>query len=153
MIIRKGKHRSLTIPGLVLSRSITRTVTFTPSCRYDIGEDQSDWNKLFGVGFFPHHHRNSYRFAWRYDPEYDVIQIGAYWYFKGERRASVIDVVGINKPVNLKLYYDGDYIAFEIEGKVACKINSYWPVIGYKLGPYFGGNKTAPHDMKIEINA
>lgn len=151
MIIRKGKHRPLTIPGLVLSRSISRTVTFTPSCRYDIGEDQKDWNKLFGVGFFPHHHKKSYRFAWRYDPEYDVIQIGAYWYIDGERRASVIDVVGINKPVKLMLDYDGDVALWRVNGNVCWAILGDWPCIGYKLGPYFGGNQTAPHDIIIKM--
>lgn len=153
LTVKKGSHRFRpSWPWLVFRKHMSYTVTFLPSCRYDIGADQKDWNKLFGVGFFPHHHRNSYRFAWRYDPEYDVIQIGAYWYYEGERRSSVIGVTSINGNVKLTLDYNGEVTLWRIDDKVAWAIVGNWPMIGYKLGAYFGGNRSAPNDIKIKIS-
>ena len=53
------------------SRKMSCEVSFTESCRYNVGKDQSDINKLFGfsVGM---HHKNSVRVGWRYVPSADL---------------------------------------------------------------------------------
>lgn len=48
------------------STELVHKITFTESCRYDIGPEQADDYQLFGIGYLPHHHRNSVRFGWRY---------------------------------------------------------------------------------------
>ena len=71
LTIKKGRHRPF-LPTFGLwkrKRSFERLVTFHRSCAYMLPDgDQLDVNKLFGVGYFPHHHKDSARFGWNYNP-------------------------------------------------------------------------------------
>jgi hypothetical protein len=160
MKIRKGTHSPFRLPRLLFgTRKLAYSVKFTDSCRYDIGSDQTDINKLFGIGYFPHHHRNSVRFGWVYNPsKYQTMEIWAYWYDKGERKYEFMCDVPINSVAyyeiateyvkewgwyfRLKVIFDRDVI-----GKAVVTIKPQ--SVGYLLRPYFGGNQTAPHNMEI----
>ena len=85
MNIKEGKH----YPGLgwfnwpwpLFTERIMKVVTFYPSTKYDLrSNDQLDWNKLFGIAFFPGKHKTSYRFGWRYNIETQMMELGAYSY-------------------------------------------------------------------------
>lgn len=175
--VKKGKHRFRPASwGLVFRKHISYTVTFLPSCRYDIGPDQGDWNKLFGVGpisvriilelfvrlakwLKPNwfnwlkvpHHKESYRTVWRYNIDLGKIEIGAYWYDKGVRLVHIIGSCKINEPILLTMCEDWKRIVWVIGDTPVFSRWGKWPMIGYKLGAYFGGNRPAPHDIKIKM--
>ena len=164
MIIRKGTHyaRPLQLLKKLLgirickSRKMSCEVVFAESCRYDVGRDQSDINKLFGFSLGMHH-RNSVRVGWRYVPTVDMIEIVTYIYRKGERwKEQHVDWVCFGKCVKYTIelregcvvhFFAGDrWCAGEILGTQS-KI-----FFSYPLSLYFGGNCTAPHDMLINYN-
>ena len=151
MTIKKGTHAPMRFPVVVTSSEIARVVQFTPSCRYDIGSDQSDINKLFGVGYLPHHHTYSARFGWRYDTASDMIEILAYWYDKGERLWESMKFVAIGSKNIMVLRRHENMHEFYI-GKERLQIDLNSCEWGFLLQPYFGGNRVAPHDITINIS-
>jgi hypothetical protein len=160
MVIKKGTHSPFRLPKLLFgTKKLAYSVKFTDSCRYEIGSDQTDINKLFGIGYFPYHHRNSVRFGWVYNPSKNAtMEIWAYWYENGKRYYEFLCDVPINSPAyyeiateyvkewgwyfRLKVIFDRDVIGNAV---VTVKPQS----VGYLLRPYFGGNQTAPHNMEI----
>jgi len=153
MIIKLGTHSPLRMPRLAdCNRPTQYSITFTPSCKYEIGSDQSDVNKLFGIGYLPHHHSNSVRFGWRYMKD-DCINVLAYWYRGGKREFLSIADVPIGKEYVYVLTPSSSCHTLEIVGLTE-KVSVPVPKgrFGYLLLPYFGGNKTAPHDIEIFIN-
>lgn len=158
--IKQGTHSSFKFPSLVIGEDkMVYKVKFTPSCAYDIGiADQLDINKLFGVGYFPHHHRNSVRFGWRYVIGMDAIEILAYYYADGHRMYEHVCYVNIGTNYAFVLhilpdghlftvidddakYIAGDLLINHVKGRN----------LGYTLHPSFGGNQKAPHDIYIDM--
>jgi hypothetical protein len=129
---------------------------FTESCKYDVGEDQSDINKLFGIGYLPWHHQNSVRFGWRYVHETDKIEIFAYWYSSGVRHWQSMYSVELGRWYDYSMVNDSDSHQLIIYDKDGVPLARYAVELkpkffGYKLFPYFGGNKKAPHTMRINM--
>jgi len=154
--IHKGKHKASPIRfGFWFNRSLFRwRVTFLPGCRYEIpGVDQLDTNKLVGVGFLPGHHTDSARFGWRYNKKADVIEILSYCYVNKKREINFIHSVAIGQPVLLWLQISkGAYLFFA--GKdFGSVMHRHKKRFSYRLGTFFGGNKKAPHEMQIKIEA
>lgn len=152
MIVQQGKHR-FTPPmwGLHIG-GISRRISFDPSCRYDLnGADQMDWNKLIGVCGWRGPHHNSYRFAWRYNQRIDLIELAAYVYSNGKRHIYPLGQVSIDLPMNYEIRQCKGIVQFVINGNMPVQLRGKIPYIGWKLGPYFGGNNPAPKQMKIEI--
>lgn len=162
--INKGTHYSLSLGHFNLNwnkQIMTREVSFEPSCRYYFDDvDKYDINKLFGFseGF---HHRNSARFGWLYNPNNDKIELHSYCYADGVRipiGSTYICAISILEKVDLTITITGDLYVFTVNcktsghtyAKVATrgKTCKKW---GYDMFPYFGGNKTAPHDICITI--
>ena len=154
MIIRKNTHAPIRLPVLIMKpKKLSFSVEFTASCKYSIGVEQLDINKLFGVGYFPSHHTNSVRFGWRYISG-DEIEILAYWYHNRVRQWDVIGCVDIGKEYEFSLIpgKSNHVLSVRSDGPPANKIvnvPSFGP--GYLLRPYFGGNMKAPHDIEIII--
>lgn len=136
--------------------------TFDPNCKYEIGEDQSDVNKLFGFSL-GYHHRNSVRIGWRYRD--GNLEICYYAYQNGKRLPTkVIEKIELKEnpvTVDIDLSFDRelDEISIIVQTDISCKCINYEysfqnnkPVWSYGLGLYFGGNKTAPHTMKVTRN-
>jgi hypothetical protein len=152
MIIKAGTHAPMRWPKLIYGMSPLRyEITFTPSCAYYIGADQSDINKLFGIGYWPHHRHNSVRFGWRYSSS-NYIDIFAYFYKDGERFWQMIGRVGMNIPYTFIMMPSGHNHTMQILGR---GIHAVVPVkpskFAYLLGSYFGGNRVAPHDIEIKM--
>ena len=60
--IKAGKHRAWPFRfGLYwFKKKICFRVSFDQSCKYQLADDdQLDINKLFGVGYFPNHHKDT----------------------------------------------------------------------------------------------
>ena len=139
MVIKKATHSPFRMIKLLRSNKVLKArVAFTDSCRYDIGSDQSDINKLFGFSFLtwkifkkkkisifgktmnipwvrPMHHYNSFRFGWTYSPTKDVIEIYTYWYTNGVRNFKYITSVNIDDVVNYELIIENEHIIFKME--------------------------------------
>lgn len=150
MIVRPGKHRFTPPMWGPAIGGISRWISFDASCRYDLGgPDQQDWNKLIGVCGWRGPHYNSYRFAWRYNQRIDLIELSAYVYIKGKRHIYLLGQVSIDLPMNYEIRQHNGMIQFVINGNLSVQLPGRIPYIGWKLGPYFGGNNPAPHQMKI----
>jgi hypothetical protein len=155
MTIKKGTHAPLRAPALLWKpKRLAYAVMFTSSCRYDIGAEQADINKLFGIGYLPHHHDESVRFGWRYLPKSDLIEILSYWYKRGERHFDHICNVDIGVGYTFQIIMGHSNHTLKVTGTSGERIVPLEPrKAGYLLRPYFGGNCTAPHDMTIEMEA
>lgn len=168
--INKGTHRAQGMRfGFTTSNEQSAYITFGEDCRYDIDYDQLDWNKLFGRstnGFW--HHSNSMRVAWRYVKSRDQIEIGAYTYKKGKRQTEPqgfevsLGFVDIGERFKISCeHYRWKYIfkmtkyftaSSEVtELKLPAKKAPQLIKMSSKLNLYFGGNRTAPHDMTVII--
>lgn len=164
-LIKKNQHYALPLQllrkasqvSIVSERKMSAIVSFDESCRYGIGKDQSDINKLFGFSLGMHH-TNSIRVGWRWFC--DELQLCTYIYEKGVRlQEKVLCTCDFHKEykIDVKLWIvDNEYFAcFFVDGspvvsqKIATKVKKY---VSYPLSLYFGGNCTAPHDMRIEMN-
>jgi len=166
IVIKKGKHHAsgLRLRPYLGKRIISWRVNMDISCLYSaINDDSGDLNKLCGISC-GNHHNNSLRFAWR--PDFNQpgqIMIFAYWYVKGERWSLYIGNICHNVDYYFELTIGTPTVAFsfarvEKSGNITDRRVSFvkyklpQPAIGYYLWPYFGGNNTTPHDMRIDLN-
>lgn len=161
--IHKGKHRASPLywlcwwPLLVNPEQVSRKLCFTFSSKYDLGnDDQQDHNKLFGIAY-GNIHRNSARFGWRYDNKKNVFILSAYCYINGERVMTDLCTVVANHWYDCHIICVGSIYTFKVinqSGDLLCTeliSKGHNKKLGWLLGPYFGGNRTAPHDIIIEL--
>jgi hypothetical protein len=161
--IKKDKHYPSGFNfGITFSRFVKFRCKFDKSCLYYIPDnDKYDINKLCGFSTTWFHHKQSGRVGWRC-VDGESIEILTYSYNNGVREQNDTDFLGIVMPeeeFEISIYDNEDsYIyTFEIVGdrysKMKCIDNKKkdWFFFHYLLYPYFGGNKTAPHDMSIYL--
>jgi len=154
----QGKHRFLPfIWGVTIARQIRKSVMFLPSWKYDLDRDQSDWNKIIGrsnisLNFWLMPHWSSYRICARYNKLLDVVEIAAYWYISGKRYSKKFASCKINEQVpEMSIIRVGKNTIFTC-GIYAFTVPGPWTWIGFKLGPFFGGNRSAPHPMELYMD-
>ena len=132
------------------------SVRFDPSCSYELpGPDNFDVNKLVGHSIGWNHHQESVRFGWR--SSQDKIELSAYAYIEGQRHIETMCQVPLNMEVDLFILVEQAHYRFivfrdgllhaELELK---KERRFQP--GYRLWPYFGGDRPAPHKIRIELS-
>jgi hypothetical protein len=148
------KPRSL---GLVFSKSVSKQICFDYSCKYDLKtSDQFDINKLFGIGYWPHHHQESARFGWRWNTDTEAMEIWAYIYSRGRRISQFICQVRLGALYDYGIYVqDSMYVFVVTDNKFfryskTITVEKHMIMVGYKLGAYFGGNMPAPKEMIIK---
>ena len=180
MIIKRNTHAPFRLPRILIKPEALRyEVEFTESCRYRFGtDDDADVNKLFGIAFITWdsfwfviknllkgkvvelHHYNSIRWGWRYDALSGRIEILEYCYVNGERRINYFFSCGFNEAWRmciLKRFEFMGFIHFDFFSRRGIKtyLNDKFSFpntwLCYELHPYFGGNRTAPHDMDIKM--
>lgn len=141
-------------------------VTFNNTCAYEIGEDQSDINKLFGISYGHHQWNNSDRIGWRYLPGDNKIELLLYSYVDGQRVKKPLTKIPLNKEfkVAMLVSLDGNKRFVSVHIEPSGQFDSGVPLgfswefemkpcltwLHYTLHPYFGGNCKAPHDITIE---
>lgn len=160
-VIHKNNHRAWPPHfGLWLNKyAIRKAVCFIHGCNYDLhSEDQEDTNKLFGIGYFWNHHTDSARFGWLFKE--GKIQINGYLYVNGqkiiERLCSV--PLGFKMEFHLIVNHALKYYTFKVKNPANGVILSerdfsftHDKTLSFPLGIYFGGNRTAPQRMTIEM--
>lgn len=163
MIIKAGTHyaRPLQLFKKLLGirfcreREIECAVRFFTNCKYNIGIDQSDINKLFGYSFGLHH-KNSLRVGWRYVTKKDMIEIVTYIYVKGERiQEKHIAWCNFGRYYYITLGNTLNCAYFKVStcfrdcSLITTNFSIARRMLSYPLSLYFGGNCVAPHDMNI----
>lgn len=131
------------------------SIKFNNTCLYNIGEDQTDINKLIGVrmNLFSNH-KDSFRFGWRYNNKTFLLEIFAYYYIDGKIdkiNSPFLIAIPINKELNLELKFLQNNVEFIANGKSYTIKYSGRNKIKYFCSPYFGGNKKAQQNIQIEI--
>jgi hypothetical protein len=163
-LISSGKHYAQPwCLGIWWNRkSFAWRVTFTDSCRYDLqSDDQLDTNKLCGVGYFPgFHHVDSARFGWRYNITTGLVDLIAYCYVDKQRIIKPIASCEIGKEYILKMYSGNNLYSLCVLDPVTNAYAGYVTVrythkkkLQYGLLPFFGGNRRAPHEIKIQLTS
>lgn len=156
-IIKKGNHytedRSV---GILNSKSLHFKANLDSSCVYTTKNptNQYDINKLFGFSDCNSvHHENSARFGWNW--QNNKLNIFAYCYTNGNVKNQFITSIDLNKEYDYRISTDGNKYVFTLDDKTiimdrGCSDN-FSKNTRLKLYPYFGGDETAPHDIKILI--
>jgi len=118
---------------------------------YDIGQEQSDWNKLYGItDYLNNIHTESYRFSWRWFNQ--ELQIGYYIHIDEDIFKGIIYVTDVGEMITGVIDVTEGEVAFKIISgfMVAEKIISDDRIRciekGYTSPPYFGGNKALPEN-------
>lgn len=158
---RAGQHdftpSPLPIPGE--ARTLEGTAKFMPSCWYDnLGEDQSDWNKLAGVYKWSDvvKNKNSVILAWRPDIKIrDMFDLILYENIDGANVPKESGVYKIKAGEEFRFMFaelGGQYLLYINGTLLGTQANDIdYKVIG-KISAWFGGNRTAPWDMHIYMN-
>ena len=169
-LLKEGKNYSNGINAKLLLNptGMKHTVNFNKNCLYDLRTvDQSDINKLFGFSFGYHHH-NSIRFGWRSNVQRQKIEILAYMHKEGKLiqewdddismgfldtdRDYHLELKYLKGPTGFDTYYFSIKDEYDILHATAFEAPKFLLPLGYKLYPYFGGNRKAPHDMLITLS-
>jgi hypothetical protein len=154
-IIHKGNHYAEGTSFKEVHQSELRfEVLFDSSAIYTNSKatNQYDINKLYGFSDCgTMHHENSARFGWRWNGK--CIEIHAYWYNDSIRHNEFLDTVSIGTATALAIKALPRHYSFEIKNRThsfprRCNTSA---IEGYQLYPYFGGDETAPHDIRIRI--
>ena len=154
-IIQKGNHYSdQSVLQLMNKPAITADVTFDSSAIYKSVDpvNQADVNKLMGFSDCgSEHQQNSARLGWSWNGT--ALILYAYAYVNSVRVIKTLGPVPLEKPITCSVKAKANYYYFSalsytdsIPRHCAGYVES-----GYKLYPYFGGDETAPHDIRIKI--
>ena len=153
--IAKGEHSSDKSGYMpVTITQLNLIVRFDNSAIYStvLAENQQDINKLYGFSDNDGEHQQySARLGWNWNN--NALHILAYCYNNGVRDAQEITTIPIGTDVSCSISVTGNVYVFTVNG-VTVKMPrtaTTTAAKGYKLYPYFGGDETAPHDIKILI--
>lgn len=127
---------------------------WTWKCKFDSSSQytpdaEGDTNKLIGVGFLPGHHKCSVRIGWRWVG--GKVELSSYTYVDGKRLIQHISYVMPGQEFTAEIGLYGKQFLVCIDGICVGTIAGRTPWFSYGLWPYFGGQATAPHEMKISI--
>ncbi|MFL5786989.1 MAG: hypothetical protein ACJ748_02970 [Flavisolibacter sp.] len=129
-------------------------VQFDSSAVYEshLSENQYDINKLYGFSDNNmDHHKYSARIGWRWSD--GALRLFAYVYNNGEVASKEITKIDIGTLVKCSIKVNGKSYLFTVNDSniQMNRASTTEKGIGYQLYPYFGGNETAPHDIRIMI--
>ena len=153
-VIKEGEHRSVFRIKTTRSDKIEFSVLFDQSAIYQTKDsvNQADINKLYGLSDCgANHMESSIRFGWRWYN--DSLEIHWFKHSDSEFSFEKICDAPIGLPVSCSLEIKEDKYMMTVDGtkveviRAPCGVNYR----KYYLYPYFGGDETAPHNVKIKI--
>jgi|TARA_R100000479_G_C6371660_1_gene197331 hypothetical protein len=151
-IIKEGKHRSTRALNYSRDTIFNWSIKFDSSAIYKTSDtaNQLDVNKLIGWSDCGEDHmESSIRFGWRW-----VDSLEIHWFKHENGHFSFGKMTNINLCEEYEYYlkiHDWDY-ELSVNGvQTFIPRNCIVHKRRYQLYPYFGGNETAPHDIKIKI--
>jgi len=151
--IREGKHRSTNASNFSKDTVFGWNIEFDSSAIYKTVDslNQYDINKLIGWSDCgTDHMENSIRFGWRWLN--DSLEIHWFKHELGEFSFDLIKRVTLEESHYYELTISTWDYKMGVDGTyVHVPRNCVQNKRRYMLYPYFGGNETAPHDIKIKI--
>jgi hypothetical protein len=109
-------------------------------------------------GYLPGHHTDSARFGWRYWEVNGQIELKTYCYTSGHRVMQNLAFLEIGKVYQLQLNVaKHDYIFNVVDAETGKPVggsiipHGHDKKLQYRLGVFFGGNRPAPKEIKIEL--
>ena len=166
--ILKGFHRPFSLlpacfSNIKLNRRInhiwSREYIFDESCEYLLDNgDQYDWNKLYGWTFGALGiHNDSIRIVWRYNPITKLIELASYYYIDGKRLYFQLATCKIGEKIKTSIEVLDNKTRITITtDKTYIKLMDFNESVKRKplfgCGLYFGGNRTAPHNITVRYN-
>ena len=164
--VKEGEHKSDFPKTMTTGKELFVKVYFHASCRAKtVGP--SGWNKLVGLMPGPLSvHQNSARWAWRYDPENDMIKLASYIWQGGikptEENGGIEYIYSV--PLErgdfhegtdwVELYVGNQYGSWQLLTGDSSTLGKrmYAPVLGnnfYILGLWYGGDGVPEHDVHV----
>ena len=154
-VIEAGKHYPDLQPFEQINLSeLSFKVLFDSSAIYQTHNkaNQADINKLYGFSDnHMMHHQYSARFGWRwYQNQLSLLAYvynDSIWFYKN------LGTIEIGKIYECRILVEGDHYDFVLNDNITSmpRRSTTATAIGYKLYPYFGGDETAPHPVRIKI--
>ncbi len=113
--------------------------------------NQYDINKLYGFSDGNDHHQNSARIGWSWND--NALRLYAYTYYNGVRDSKEITSVNIGAEVLCTIKFSAAEYVFKSGNSTVTMPRFVTTTIvkGYQLYPYFGGDETAPAEIRILI--
>lgn len=153
-VIKKGTHYCDPNPLTFTSKNtIGFTAVFDSSCIYQTVDpsNQNDINKLYGFSDCNSHHlENSARIGWRWSN--DSLRIFGFVHYDGEMISQQIITAQIDCAINCSITCLDTAYEFKVNGNVLLlPRHCSGKYTRYRLYPYFGGDETAPHKIKIKL--
>jgi hypothetical protein len=152
--IPKGKHRGRPLKlGLWYGkRRLHKCLCFLTHQDEIAGADAYDTSKLFGIGYLWNHHKHSARFGFVYNKHSRRYEIYAYVYDNGNRTIKYLADCEVGNYYQFAIIVMDTHYLFTVYGHASTEIpHSHKKKWSYPLGIYFGGNKPAPNELKIEM--
>lgn len=179
--ILKGFHRPFSLlpacfTNFKLNRKTnhiwSREYIFDESCEYLLDNgDQYDWNKLYGwtfggiirrneqgkKRFTLSIHNDSLRIVWRNNPFTKLIELACYYYIDGKRYYFQLATCKIGEKIKTSIEVLDNKTRITITtDKTYMKLMDFNESVKRKplfgCGLYFGGNRTAPHNITVRYN-
>ena len=154
-IIPKGEHYAIGNNYKPLDLTEMRfVVRFDSSCIYQAVNPENQWdiNKLYGFSDNNDFHQQySARFGWRWSE--GALRLFAYTYNGGVRDSKELGTVAIGKEIHcaIKLIKGAYLFSADERSEVMTRQSTTLTAKGYQLYPYFGGDETAPHEVRIWV--
>ncbi len=154
-IIPAGEHDISQNKNSLFNGNILKfQAIFDSSAVYNtvVPENKYDVNKLMGFSdCSSQHHENSARFGWNWYE--NALHIFAYTYVNGNRIVREIATTKIGHPNVYQIEIVGNQYIFTFDNQVVSMDRHCSGGVGiaYNLYPYFGGDETAPHKIKLKI--
>jgi hypothetical protein len=114
--------------------------------------NQFDVNKLYGFSDNEsQHHQFSARFGWRWND--GALRLFAYVYNNGVMSFEELGAISIGAEHTCSIKVNSSRYIFTLDqiSKTMPRSSTTATAVGYQLYPYFGGDETAPHDIRIWI--
>tara|TARA_Y100001972_G_scaffold36863_1_gene45379 strand:- start:42 stop:578 length:537 start_codon:yes stop_codon:yes gene_type:complete len=151
--IKQGKHKSRSAIKFTKSNTLSFQVIFDESAQYTSNDpiNQYDINKLYGLSDCGDlHGESSIRIGWRWLND----SLELHWFrHDGSFKFEKIKSVELNQIITCNIKFNDWEYEIDIDGTAVtidrpCRRSRN---VKYYLWPYFGGDETAPHDIKIKI--
>lgn len=150
--IPKGEHYSVLTVEAFSQTLLSFAFQFDKSAVYNHRDnDQYDYNKLLGFTLGLDPHDNSARIAWRWDLEHKYVELAAYSYVNGARDMHLIGYCLLDEIYSVQIEDTDSSFIYSYEGNIYELSKTENDKNKYYSYPYFGGQKTAPQDITIEI--
>ena len=154
--IKEGNHSSRRSYTTTKTNRLQFQAIFDESAIYQSIDtnNQYDINKLYGLSDCKDQHtKTSMRLGWRWLN--DSLEIHWFQHVNNNFSFAKISTINLNTIVNFSIIFDENYYYVSVDTDTTtidrpCNNQS---IRRYYLYPYFGGDETAPHDIKIKIKS